>query len=187
MKVLLFAALLPFAAHAQPGDDLFADPCASASSGVPLQNIQRDDVQVVTYGVGTDDVPSSSGHCVRQVALMDNAEFLLQKSHQGSWFIAEPKTGDVLHPDSLASGIAAGRLRWGKSTLPICRQGYGAQHDGKGWHLVEPRAWERSIVRITTPEGNYLVAMSVQFRTPDGSIEVRGRSVVREGTALSVF
>jgi hypothetical protein len=188
MKILLVLACLPFAAYAQPGPDaLFLEPCGMGSYGVPLQNVARNDVQVITYGVGTDDVPSSSGNCIRNITLMDHADFLLEKSPMGYyWEPAHPKAGEVLHPDSLQAGITSGRYRWGKGVLHICYQGYGAQHDGKGWHLMEPRTWERSIVRLATPEATYLVAMTVTYREPDGIIEVRGRRVVLEGEPLPI-
>ncbi len=173
-------------ACAQPGDDPFAIPCGMASDGRPLQDTRRDDIQVITTSMGTDDVPSSSGHCTRQVMLLDHAEFLLERNHQGYHLIAEPKAGDVLHPDPLRAGLATGRYRWGKSYMPICHQGYGAQFDGKGWHPVEPRTWERSIVRLVTPEAIYLVAMTVAYLEPDGIIEVRGRRVVLEGDPLPI-
>ncbi len=188
MKTLLVLAYLPFAALAQPGPDvLFLDPCTSASYGVPLQNVARNDVQVSTYGVGTDDEPSSSGNCVRNVMLMDHAEFLLEKSPMGNyWEPAHPEVGDVLHPASLEAGLTSGRYRWGKGVLHICYMGYGAQHDGKGWHLMEPRTWERSIVRVQAPEAVYLVTMTVTYLEPDGIIDVRGRRAVLEGEPLPI-
>ncbi len=182
MKLLLLLTFLPFAAIAQPGLEQFMDPCATASYGVPLQDIARNDVQVFTYGVGTDDVPSSSGHCIRTVSCYENVQFLHALDRRtGSWLIVAPKAGDVLNPDSLSAGIAAGRLRWAAGTMPICHQGYGAQHDGKGWQLVEPRDWERSIVRIQLADVTYLVAMTVTYLEPDGIIDVRGGPAVLEG------
>lgn len=186
MKPLLALTLLPFSAFAQPGDDFFAIPCSMASYGVTLQDTRRDDVQVITTSMGTDDVPSSSGHCTRQLMMMDHADFLLERDRQWDYQIAEPHAGDTLHPDTLKARLASGRYRWGKSYMPICYQGYGAHFDGKGWHLVEPRTWERSIVRLTTPEAVYLVAMSVTYLEPDGRIEVRGRRVVLEGEPLPI-
>ena len=188
MRILLVLALLPFAAQAQPGPDvLFLDPCASASYGVPLQNVARNDVQVSTYGVGTDDEPSSSGNCIRNVAVLEHAQLLYEFDRRtGNWLIVAPESGDVLHPDSLQAGIAARRLRWGPGALQVCYMGYGGQHDGKGWHLMEPRTWERSIVRLEAPEGAYLVAMTMSYLEPDGVIEVRGRSVVVEGAILRI-
>ncbi|MCC6542435.1 MAG: hypothetical protein IT225_09465 [Flavobacteriales bacterium] len=188
MKLVLALLFLPLAANAQPGDDPFLEPgCLMGSYGVALQNIDRHDVQVITTSMGTDDVPSSSGHCTRQVMLMDHADFLLENDHQGNYYlIAEPHAGDTLHPDTLKAGLASGRYRWGKSNMPICYQGYGAQFDGKGWHLMEPRTWERSIVRLSTPEAVYLVAMTVAYFEPEGRIEVRGRRVVLEGEPLPI-
>lgn len=188
MKVLLVLACLPFAALAQPGPDLlFLEPCAASSYGVPLHNVARNDVQVSTYGAGTDDVPSSSGNCVRNVGVYEHAQLLYAfDPSTGSWLIVAPKSGDVLHPDSLQAGIAARRLRWGPGALPICYMGYGAQHDGKGWHLMEPRMWERSIVRVEAPEGVYLIAMTVAYLEPDGIIDVRGRRAGLEGYALHI-
>jgi hypothetical protein len=187
-NLLLGIGLLPLCAFAQPGPDvLFLDPCASASYGVPLQNIARNDVQVSTYGVGTDDVPSSSGNCLRNVSVYEHAAFLYEfDPRTGNWSIVSPKSGDVLHPDSLQAGIAARRLRWGPGSLQVCYMGYGGQHDGKGWHLMEPRTWERSIVRLTTPEAVYLVAMTVSYLEPEGIIDVRGRRVVLEGEPLPI-
>lgn len=181
MRTLSLLALLPFAAHAQPGE-LFLDLCASGSYDVPLQNMARNDVRVATTSIGTDDVPSSSGNCIRQVMLAEHADFLLERNHQGDYLIAEPKAGDVLHHDSLQAGIASGRLRWGKYNMPICYKGYGAQHDGKGWHLVEPRTWERSVVRLTTPDGIFIMQMTVRCLEPDGVIDVRGGPVMIAGT-----
>lgn len=188
MKILLLLTCLPFAALAQPGEDPFAghEPCGLGHYGVALQATDRQDVQVVTRSQGTDDVPSSSGNCIRQVHLMEHADFLLEKNHQGYYLIARPEAGDVLHPDSLQGGIATGRFRWGKGTLPICYQGYGAQFDGKGWHPMEPRTWERSVVRLTTAEGTYLVVMTVDYLEPDGIIDVRGSRVVLEGEPLPI-
>jgi hypothetical protein len=187
MKALLVLACLPFAAFAQPGPDMhFLEPCGQGHYGVALQDTRRNDVQVITTSIGTDDMPSSSGNCIRRVGLYEHADFLLERDHQGYHLIYAPKAGEVLHPDSLARGIASGRYRWGKSTLPICYQGYGSQFDGKGWHLMEPRTWERSILRLTTPEAAYLVAMTVAYLEPEGRIDVRGGPVVVEGTALSI-
>lgn len=188
MKTLIVLACLPFAASAQPGrDDALLDPCGTVGYSVALQDGRRFDVHVMTRGVGTDDVPSSSGNCIRNVHLYEHADFLMEKDHQGYYVVHAPKAGDVLHPDALQAGIASGRFKWGKYTLPICYQGYGAQFDGKGWHLQEPRTWERSIVRLTTPEGTYLVAMTVDYLEPDGRIEVRGRRVVLEGGPLPIY
>lgn len=178
--------LLACAAYAQPGDDPYNIPCGMASYDVPLQDARRNDVRVLTLAEGTDDIPSSSGNCVRQVNLADHADFLLERNHQGYYLVFVPKAGEVLHPDTLAAGIAAGRYRWGKYTLPICYQGYGAQADGMGWHLIEPRTWERSIVRLSTPDGIFWVVMMVRYREPDGFIDVRGGPLVVEGTPLSI-
>ncbi len=187
MKNLFVLGLLPFAALAQPGPYmLFREPFGIGHYGVALQDTRRFDVQVMTLGQGTDDVPSSSGNCIRQVNLYEHADFLLERDHQGYHLVHEPKADDVLHPDSLAAGLASGRFRWGKSTLRICYQGYGGQHDGKGWHLVEPRTWERSIVRLTRPEATYLVVMTVTYLEPDGLIDVRGGPVVLEGEPLLI-
>lgn len=187
-KPLLIAMLLPLIASAQPGPDvLFLDPCGSASYGVPLQNVARNDVQVSTYGVGTDDVPSSSGNCLRNVVTYEHAQFLHEfDPRTGNWSIVSPKPGEVLHPDSLQAGLRARRLRWGPGALQVCYRGYGGQHDGKGWHLMEPRTWERSIVRLTTTEAVFLVAMTVTYLEPDGIIDVRGRRVVLEGEPLPI-
>lgn len=189
MKTLLLSiGLLPLFAHAQPGDDRFFEPCGgNAHYGVALQNTQRFDMYVMTLSQGTDDVPSSSGNCIRQVHLAEHAQYLLERDRQGYHVIHAPKPGEVLHPDTLKHGLATDRFRWGKSTMPICYQGYGAQADGKGWHLLEPRTWERSIVRLSTPEATYLVAMSVAYLEPDGIIDVRGRRVVLEGEPLPIY
>lgn len=188
MKILLLLTCLPFAALAQPGEDPFAEPepCGLGHYGAALQDTNRQDVQVVTLGQGTDDVPSSSGNCIRRVHLYEHADFLMEKHHQSYYVVHAPKAGDVLHPDSLKAGIVSGRFKWGKDTLPICYQGYGAQFDGKGWHRQEPRTWERSIVRLTTPEAVYLVAMTVACQETDGSIEVRSGRVVLEGEPLPI-
>lgn len=188
MKTLLLLAWLPLAAQAQPGPDvLFLDPCGSASYGVPLQNVARNDVQVVTYSVGTDDVPSSTGNCLRNVVPYEHAQFLHELDPRtGTWSILSPKPGDVLHPDSLKAGLIARRLLWGPDALQVCYMGYGGQFDGKGWHLMEPRTWERSIVRLTTSEAVYLVEMTIAFLLPDGTVDVRGRSVVLEGSPLNI-
>lgn len=187
-KPLIILMLLPVIASAQPGPlERFLDPCGSASYGVPLQNVARNDVQVVTYSVGTDDVPSSTGNCLRNVVPYEHAQFLHELDPRtGTWSILSPKPGDVLHPDSLKAGLLARRLLWGPDALQVCYMGYGGQFDGKGWHLIEPRTWERSIVRLTTPEANYLVAMTVTYLEPDGIIEVHGRSVVLEGEPLPI-
>ena len=99
---------------------------------------------------------------------------------------AIPKAGDVLHPDSRWAGIARGRYRWSKSTLAICYQGYGTAADGLGWRLVEPRAWERSIIRLRTEEANYIALMTARYLQPDVIIDVRSGAVVVEGTALTI-
>ncbi|MBP7409670.1 MAG: hypothetical protein KA941_13010 [Flavobacteriales bacterium] len=183
--LLLFT--LAFTATAQPGPDLlFLEPCGRGHYGVALQDTKRFDVQVMTYGIGTDDEPSSSGNCIRQLDLYEHADLLMEWNRNGYYIVHAPKAGEVLHPDSLKAGLASGRFKWGKTTLPICYQGYGAQADGKGWHLHEPRTWERSIVRLTTPEATYLVAMTVAYLEPDGRIEVRGRRVVLEGEPLPI-
>ncbi|HRD52549.1 MAG TPA: hypothetical protein PKY96_07870 [Flavobacteriales bacterium] len=187
MKIILALACLPFTAFSQPGPDLlFMEPCGMGRYGVALQDTKRFDVQVSTYGVGTDDVPSSSGNCIRNVSLYEHADFLLEKDQQGYYIVHAPHAGDVLHPDSLKAGLASGRFKWGKYTLPICYRGYGSQFDGKGWHLHEPRTWERSIVRLTTPEATYLVAMTIAYLEPHGIIEVRGRRVVLGGEPLPI-
>ncbi len=187
MKLCFLFTILPFIAQGQPGIEHFLNPCGTASYGVPLQNIARNDVQVLTYGMGTDDVPSSSGHCIRTVRNYEHAQFLHALDRRtGYWQVVSPKAGDVLHPDSLRAGIAAGRLRWAAGAMPICYQGYGAQHDGTGWQQVEPRDWERSIVRITTPEAVYLVEMTIAFLLPDGAVDVRGRNLVLEGSPLNI-
>ncbi|MBK7946261.1 MAG: hypothetical protein IPJ85_13575 [Flavobacteriales bacterium] len=186
MKFLLLLSFLPLFVVAQPGPELlFLDPCGMGGYGVPLQDIARNDVQVMTLGVGTDDVPSSSGNCIRRVVNYEHSEFLHEKDRQGYWVIAAPKAGDVLHPDSLKAGLAAGRLRWGPGALHVCYKGYGAQHDGKGWMMMEPRDWERSIVRITTSEAVYLAEMTITLLLPDGTLDVRGRGVL-EGTPLNI-
>ena len=186
MKTVLLLALLPLAATAQPGDDLFRDPCGMGGYGVALQDISRFDMQVNTLSVGTDDVPSSSGNCVRNVTCRAHAQFLVERDDQNNWNIVLPKPGDVLHPDSLKAGIAAGKLRWGPGQLTVCYQGYGAQNDGKGWKLVEPRTWERSVVRVETPDAVYLVAMTIVCHLQDGTLDVRGARAVEEGAALPI-
>ncbi|MBL7964665.1 MAG: hypothetical protein JNM31_12580 [Flavobacteriales bacterium] len=188
MRIILALASMPFAAFAQPGPDvIFREHCGMGQYGVALQDTKRFDVQVSTYGVGTDDVPSSSGNCFRKVELYEHADFLLERNDQGYYLVHEAKAGDVLYPDSLKVGLASGRFKWGKNTLTICYKGYGAQDDGKGWQLMEPRTWERSIVRLTTEDAIYLVAMTVAYLEPLGVIEVRGRRVVLEGEPLPIY
>lgn len=187
MKAIPILLALPLFAHAQPGPEhMPPGPCVSGRYGVPLQDVRRHDVEVISTSMGTDDVPSSSGNCIRQVVLHEHADFLLERDRQGYHVIYAAKEGDVLHPDSLKAGLATDRFRWGKSTMPICYQGYGSQADGKGWHLMEPRTWERSIVRLTTEDAIYLVAMTVAYLEPHGTIEVRGPRVVQEGTPLPI-
>ena len=60
------------------------------------------------------------------------------------------------------------------------------QHDGKGWKLVEPRTWERSVVRVETPDAVYLVAMTIVCHLQDGTLDVRGARAVEEGSALPI-
>lgn len=189
MRILSILLLfkLAFAASAQPGPPRMPPgPCLSGIFSMPLQDVRRHDVQVVSTSMGTDDVPSSSGNCIQQVVLREHADFLLERDRQGYHVIYAAKEGEVLHPDSLKAGLAADRFRWGKSSMPICYQGYGSQFDGKGWHLMEPRTWERSIVRLTTEDAVYLVAMTVTYREPGGTIEVRGRRVLQEGEPLPI-
>ena len=76
-KPLLFALLLPLIASAQPGPDvLFLDPCGSASYGVPLQNVARNDVQVSTYGVNTNNIPNNSKNYLHNMITYEHAQFL---------------------------------------------------------------------------------------------------------------
>lgn len=188
MRILLLSiGLHPLFAVAQPSDDFFLQPCGPpASYGVALQDVRRSDLEVVSSSQGTDDVPSSSGHCTRGIVNRAHARFLYDRDRNGAWVILHPDSGDVLHPDSLQKGIAAGRLRWDHGHLPVCYMGYGSQHDGKGWHLMEEREWKRSIVRVETPDAVYLVSVLVECVLPDGIIEVRGRRVVLEGEPLPI-
>lgn len=179
--------LLPVCAPAQPGEEPFQEPCGGhASYGVPLQDIRRFDLEVVSSSWGTDDVPSSSGNCTRGVVNRAHASFLHVSDGRGGLTVFHPDSGDVLHPDSLKKGLATGRLAWGNGHLPVCYMGYGAQNDGKGWHLMDEREWKRSIVRVETPEAVYLVAVLVNCLLPNGIIDVRGARVVLEGEPLPI-
>lgn len=183
--MLLFS--LPLAVVAQPDMDPFRQPCGGpASYGVVLQDVRRFDLEVVSGSMGTDDEPSSSGNCTRGIVNRAHASFLHERDGRGGLMVFHPDSGAVLHPDSLKKGLATGRLIWGNGHLPVCYMGYGAQNDGKGWHLMDAREWKRTVVRVETPEATYLVCVVVDCLLPDGRVEVHGARVVLEGEPLPI-
>lgn len=186
MRALFLACcLLPLLPHAQPGYELFREPCGGpASYGVVLQDVRRFDLEVVSGSMGTDDEPSSSGNCTRGIVNRAHASFLHLSDGRGGLMVFHPDSGYVLQPESLKKGLATGRLMWGNGHLPVCYMGYGAQSDGKGWRLMDEREWKRSIVRVETPEATYLVEVMVDCLLPDGLVQVHGTRVVLEGEPL---
>ncbi|HRH39643.1 MAG TPA: hypothetical protein PK760_14935, partial [Flavobacteriales bacterium] len=115
-----------------------------------------------------------------------HASFLHVRDDRGALMVFHPDSGAVLEPEALKKDLASGRLLWGNGHLPVCYMGYGAQNDGKGWHLMDEREWKRSIVRVETPEATYLVEVLVDCFLPDGFVQVHGARVVLEGEPLPI-
>jgi hypothetical protein len=132
---------------------------------------------------GTDDVPSSGGHCIRSVAGLSHVQMLHVSDGRGNWGIWSPSQHGTLHPDSLAAIITNGNYRWQPGEVRVAWQGYGSFADGKGWRTTERDPIV--MVRVETRAGTRLAVLQLVIDPEHGSADTRalGRSV--EGAVLA--
>ncbi|MEZ4806111.1 MAG: hypothetical protein R2815_01385 [Flavobacteriales bacterium] len=181
--LLFFALLLPFVTIAQPGPPEM-DTCPFTGYDLYPIDPKRPDFRVAMFSEGTEDVPSSTGNCRMVVATLAHVDLLYAVDQRGNLVSDWPQQGYVLHPDSLAQGLARYRFRWLPGQLDIAYRGYGAAFTGMDWTAIDPRGYTQAIARVRTPEGNWLCFVRASSSPGQGFSEFHALATVREGEPL---
>jgi hypothetical protein len=145
---------------------------------------ERADFRLSMFSEGTEDVPSSSGYCRMVVTTHAHVDLLYAVDGRGDMRSDWPQQGYVLHPDSLALGLAQYRFRWLPGTLEIAHQGYGAAFTGNDWHAFDERGYTQAIARVRTAEGTWLCFVRATTNAAEGLAGFHALATVREGEAL---
>lgn len=157
MRSVLLLALLPFVAHAQPGDELFPEPCGSFPyEEVDLTGDGLPDLAISGMAEGTDDEPSSCGQCTRMVQCLPGTTLLMSRDPYGMIAIRSLARGDTLTSAQLTEGLRKQQLFWWQDQVPVVHWGYGCQ-------AGRPLVWDKGIKQRT-----------FMFRTVNGSEVRRG-------------
>src|SRR5688572_16910612 len=113
--------------HAQPDTMIWSAPCSfPAPHALDLNGDSIMDINVSGHVVGTDDEPSSSGHCTWGVHCLAGTMILHDNDRYGP---REPHTftkEGVLGADDLRNAIRTQQQAWAPGMIPVVQWGYGA-------------------------------------------------------------
>lgn len=129
---LLTFAFLPVLATAQPGELFFLirDPCGFAPpDSIDITGDGIPDVVVQGSTTGTDDVPSSPGHCSLIVVNLPGTTFLSDLDDRGNRQLKVVAPGETIKPldASRRDDLYIPRQLYTDGAIPVAHWGYGHQ------------------------------------------------------------
>lgn len=180
---LFFLLLATTAASAQPGKLLLRlQPCGAVERLLYPLDSTRADLRLYMLMEGTDDVPSSGGHCIQSVATLSNAQLLHVLDAYGGYDLWDPAAHGSLHPDSLRTGLASGRYRWQMGDVNVVWRGYGSAAKGSEWIGLNKGNAIAVLLRVETKTGVQLAVLQLLSDPQQGFTETRvlGRALEDE-------
>ena len=180
-----FLLLLATPLLAQPGELFLQDPCPLPVRHLSPLDSTRADLWLHGIVEGTEDVPSSAGHCIQAIATRPHVQVLYGFDARRNWDLLNPERHGRLQPDSLADGLANGNFRWDRGDLRVAWQGYGNFFEGNGWTQPNEAGTLRMILRVTTEEAVQLAVVQIATNQAEGFASVAVLNVVPEGDVLT--
>ena len=180
-----FLLLLATPLLAQPGEIFFQLPCPILDRYLSPLDSTRADLWLHTIVEGTEDVPSSAGHCIQAIATGPHVQVLYGFDARRNRDILNPERQGRLQPDSLADGLANGNFQWDRGDLRVAWQGYGNFFEGNGWTQPNEAGTLRMILRVTTEKAVQLAVVQVATNQAEGFASVAALKVVPEGDVLT--
>ncbi len=186
----LTLALLPFLATAQPGELFFLirDLCGFAPpDSIDITGDGIPDLVVQGSSMGTDDVPSSSGHCSLLLVNLPGTSFLSDLDDRGDRQLKVVAPGERIKPidASRRDDLYIPRQLYTDGAIPVAHWGYGHQASpftpvpnldaqryvfhtmsaGKAWHgsfnVIAPTEAEKTRIHVGA-----LVTADQSFQVP---------------------
>lgn len=124
--------LLSLRVAAQPGTlyDRFANPCGfGANDSIDITGDGIHDLLLQGNSSGTDDEPSSSGHCTLELANLPGTGFLSDLDARGYRQLKVVALGDSIEPldTTRRDDLYIPRLLYTDGSIPVAHWGYGQQ------------------------------------------------------------
>lgn len=129
---IVFLLLLGLSATAQPGDLplRFTNPCGfGANDSIDITGDGIHDLLLQGNSSGTDDEPSSSGHCTLELANLPGTGFLSDLDARGYRQLKVVAPGDSIEPldATRRDDLYIPRLLYADGSIPVADWGYGHQ------------------------------------------------------------
>ena len=181
---LLFLAFpFPITLRAQPGPPEL-DDCPNGGYLLFLIDPERADLRLNYRAEGTDNVPSSAGHCKQVVSTLPHVQVLYVLDQRGGWELWSQKKHGIVYPEVLEDGLGTRTLRWDRAYLEVASQSYGNDfRTSARTPTLEPEASDL-VLRVETTEGVKLALVRVRTNAAEGLGNVDRIVVVREGEVL---
>ena len=180
-----FLLLLATPLLAQPGEIFFQLPCPILDRYLSPLDSTRADLWLHGIMEGTEDVPSSAGHCIQAIATGPHVQVLYGFDARRNWDLLNPERHGRLQPYSLADWLANGNLQWHRGDLRVDWQGYGNFFEGNGWTQPNEAGTLRMILRVTDEEAVQLAVVQIATNQAEGFASVAVLNVVPEGDVLT--
>lgn len=124
--------LLGLSAKAQPGDlhVRFTNPCGfAANDSIDITGDGTYDLVLQGFSNGTDDVPSSSGHCTLVVANLPGTGLLSDLDARGYRQLKVVAPGETIWPidTTRLDDLYIPRMLYTDGSIPVAHWGYGHQ------------------------------------------------------------
>lgn len=173
------------AASAQPGDLFFLlQPCGAVERLLYPLDSTRADLRLYMLMEGTDDVPSSAGHCIQSVATLSHVQLLHVVDSRGDLDLWDPAAHGSMHPDSLLSGLNKGRYRWLMGDMRMAWRGYGSSAKGTEWIGPNKGNAITVLARVETRTGNQLTVLQLLSDPQQGFTDTHVLGRALEGEVL---
>lgn len=180
ITTVLFLWIVSCAMHGQPGHwmEQLHNPCGFApNDSIDLTNDGLFDLVVQGISTGTDDEPSSSGHCARYVINLPGTSLWHAREAQGTWRLKVFASGDTIPAEDPRpqDDLRIPRAMYADGAVQAVQWGYG--HQVARMSVIPGLASQRFVFRTTVNGKTWHGSFAIEADTL-GQVNVRVGALV---------